>query len=590
MFCWFYFFILRNHYFFYNPQYCCCQVKLYQTHWWRCNGPCQKRRPHFGIVRRTANRPPGPTDYWWKHHQRICGGKFIKIKEPESTKASSKKTSSKTNTNNIKKTITGKPNADITKYINNNTNKNINSVSGTNGTVKKPVLKDSNVITSSAIPKTNKSDPVFKPPQSPVPVFTGNGYTINSNKPITDSTSVTEHVRNIWANKQIPTVINKAPTKKAITNNFVKEPGKKVGTSNPYKHKAETVGGQTPPAKIKKIDDYFKVSATSVLKDLYGEDFKLTQSSSSKKLVAVSVKEELVDCPVCTAKVDSKLINRHLDECLNKDIIDKLSQDSPVVQEVAPSQSNAGRDRLKEIVGPVQTIPPFKGKQTENNIVNLANHNHLVKDDTVINDDVVRDRKRRNTEVQAVTQEQQDFFTAVQGKLNKILESQNKTTITAQSTNIKNTVNIRRSDSFVTKNRGDDLIEIIKTEPATTSKESNGNTDMNEKEPSPGTSKDTLEILTQTCPCCGNVFDKTMEEHLEECLALFDNNNSVPVEGASPSYSNNTTIVIDDDDDDIFDESQLLNATGTKTPCPCCMKMVEQADMNEHLDVCLGLK
>ncbi|XP_076297988.1 DNA-dependent metalloprotease SPRTN isoform X2 [Lasioglossum baleicum] len=63
------------------------EVKLYQQHWWRCNGPCQERAPYFGIVRRATNRAPSPTDYWWKRHQQTCGGRFIKTKEPENFKA-----------------------------------------------------------------------------------------------------------------------------------------------------------------------------------------------------------------------------------------------------------------------------------------------------------------------------------------------------------------------------------------------------------------------------------------------------------------------------------------------------------------------
>ncbi|XP_014204348.1 sprT-like domain-containing protein Spartan [Copidosoma floridanum] len=59
------------------------EVKLYQQHWWRCNGPCQKRPPYFGIVRRAMNRAPGPNDFWWAEHQLTCGGQYTKIKEPE---------------------------------------------------------------------------------------------------------------------------------------------------------------------------------------------------------------------------------------------------------------------------------------------------------------------------------------------------------------------------------------------------------------------------------------------------------------------------------------------------------------------------
>lgn len=59
------------------------EVDLYKTHWWRCDGVCQNRSPYYGFVKRTCNRTPGPNDLWWKQHEQTCGGKFIKVKEPE---------------------------------------------------------------------------------------------------------------------------------------------------------------------------------------------------------------------------------------------------------------------------------------------------------------------------------------------------------------------------------------------------------------------------------------------------------------------------------------------------------------------------
>ncbi|KAG8308160.1 hypothetical protein J6590_002244 [Homalodisca vitripennis] len=59
------------------------EVKLYQQHWWRCNGPCQLRPPFFGMVKRSRNRAPGPYDMWWRDHQAACKGTFIKVREPE---------------------------------------------------------------------------------------------------------------------------------------------------------------------------------------------------------------------------------------------------------------------------------------------------------------------------------------------------------------------------------------------------------------------------------------------------------------------------------------------------------------------------
>ncbi len=59
------------------------EVKLYKTHWWKCDGPCQHRAPYFGLVKRSMNRAPGPNDIWWNDHRATCNGQFHKIREPE---------------------------------------------------------------------------------------------------------------------------------------------------------------------------------------------------------------------------------------------------------------------------------------------------------------------------------------------------------------------------------------------------------------------------------------------------------------------------------------------------------------------------
>ena len=59
------------------------EVALYKQHWWRCNGPCQKRPPYYGMVRRAMNRAPSKRDPWWAEHQHTCGGTYTKVKEPE---------------------------------------------------------------------------------------------------------------------------------------------------------------------------------------------------------------------------------------------------------------------------------------------------------------------------------------------------------------------------------------------------------------------------------------------------------------------------------------------------------------------------
>lgn len=59
------------------------EVDVYRQHWWRCNGPCQNRKPYFGFVKRAMNRAPSHLDPWWEDHRRTCGGTYTKVKEPE---------------------------------------------------------------------------------------------------------------------------------------------------------------------------------------------------------------------------------------------------------------------------------------------------------------------------------------------------------------------------------------------------------------------------------------------------------------------------------------------------------------------------
>lgn len=59
------------------------EVNAYKTHVWKCNGICQHRQPFYGVVKRTCNRAPGPSDVWWAQHKQSCGGYFAKISEPE---------------------------------------------------------------------------------------------------------------------------------------------------------------------------------------------------------------------------------------------------------------------------------------------------------------------------------------------------------------------------------------------------------------------------------------------------------------------------------------------------------------------------
>uniref|UniRef100_A0A668AAC8 SprT-like N-terminal domain n=1 Tax=Myripristis murdjan TaxID=586833 RepID=A0A668AAC8_9TELE len=81
------------------------EVDLYRQHWWRCDGPCQNRKPYFGYVKRAMNRAPSALDPWWEDHKRSCGGTYTKVKEPEGYGKKGKMGSSKDKKNQEKKAL-----------------------------------------------------------------------------------------------------------------------------------------------------------------------------------------------------------------------------------------------------------------------------------------------------------------------------------------------------------------------------------------------------------------------------------------------------------------------------------------------------
>ncbi|GAB67678.1 hypothetical protein PCYB_122450 [Plasmodium cynomolgi strain B] len=64
------------------------EVNFYRNHVWRCTGVCRTYPPHFGYVKRSMNRPPGPKEKWWRRHSSYCRGKFVKVEDAEAAKNS----------------------------------------------------------------------------------------------------------------------------------------------------------------------------------------------------------------------------------------------------------------------------------------------------------------------------------------------------------------------------------------------------------------------------------------------------------------------------------------------------------------------
>jgi predicted SprT family Zn-dependent metalloprotease len=91
------------------------EVEYYKKYVWKCNGPCQIEPPYFGLVKRSMNRAPSKSDYWWEDHKKKCGGQFLKIEQPSSINKDCKK--EENNKKKIKKQISNK-NKTLDSFIN----------------------------------------------------------------------------------------------------------------------------------------------------------------------------------------------------------------------------------------------------------------------------------------------------------------------------------------------------------------------------------------------------------------------------------------------------------------------------------------
>lgn len=203
------------------------EVDVYRQHWWKCNGPCQNRKPYFGFVKRAMNRAPSSLDPWWEDHKRTCGGTYTKVKEPEGYGKKGKKDgkTSETKASGNRKpssTTTGSGSQDI---------RNIIPFSGKGfllgGTSQSSTSSSPSYKLVVPVLKTSSSSPISSPkklftPSSPAkslnsPVRSGLGNkgissALPSVRPAT-STGQKPHIKRSVGNTRVFVNINGSPVK-----------------------------------------------------------------------------------------------------------------------------------------------------------------------------------------------------------------------------------------------------------------------------------------------------------------------------------------------------------------------------------------
>lgn len=369
---------------------------------WRCDGFCQNQAPYFGIVRRSMNRPPGPNDFWWNEHMRMCRGHFVKIMGPEVPEKR-------------KKAGTEKSVTDLSKYINKNPYNTLLS----NGFTKTYLGNTFAALQTSSIGRPKPSSVQGKAVFDSIPKVNGSIIRQQPNHNIADtvrdvwlkkhqvianaSTATTDtkavedvarKVREVWANKTCGVKNNETEPKAAKSN-------KRTPTSPE----------RAPPVKVKKIDDFFK-KRVGILKDIYGSDLVLQKRGDriSTKTVLnddqangifensfvlesdvgpdqnVPVIEipdperETVECPICQWPITREDINSHLDECLNSEEINKLVTNGGFI--IEPSTSTADDSQPLDLS--VNTDPTLNPTNVEPEVLDSTNTDPVIEINTQI--------------------------------------------------------------------------------------------------------------------------------------------------------------------------------------------------------------
>ncbi|XP_051171572.1 DNA-dependent metalloprotease dvc-1-like isoform X2 [Leptopilina boulardi] len=476
------------------------EVKLYQQHWWRCNGPCQKKHPFFGMVRRSMNRAPGPNDCWWNQHQLTCGGKFIKVREPEKLEKKGKK--DKNEKNNLKK-----PNLD--KWL---------------------------------IPSPDNKKGGVKTKGGGSSVYTVNKWNANKNSNEPEVTKLGNTTNNVHG---FGTGGPGSTSSKATTSSTS---GKSISYSG-------TLGGSG--------------SGQSRLLQIFNSSKTNDEKKESKNF------DPTVKCPICKDLILEKISNEHIDLCLKKEKNSSLLNSTPKQNEKKNNELMKNK-KIDNVNCPVCNKKFSPSLITEHIDICLSNDSPstIVIDDSLSDIDSTPLAKKRKIS---------DFFDTKEPKNNNSSSNNEKVNCPVCNKEIKIDDMNRHLDNC--------LIEIDEkdiNEAGPSSRIDNKNKENIVNKNSEDSEK---KKKAEKCLICNNILDPEipLTQHLDECLkGMFNDSESSIKEEIS---SKKTTEFIEIDDSSSSDnELSPLNdkEKSNRFPCPVCLSLIPQNDMNNHLDSCVG--
>lgn len=281
------------------------------------------------------NRAPGPSDFWWQNHQQNCGGKYIKIKEPENKQPTKGKRSSevskafpKQNTldNFVQSTKTS---SSSTSSFSNDSPKNkpggIKTISGNTRSVGSKTVTVSKV--GSASLNTNGSEGIKK-----LGTSTNNVFGFGTGGPGSSSSTSSPPVAPKPSRNRINSsgVLGGSNTGKSILlTRFLSPQPTKSNTeeirpkSPPNQDQQNQSGNNAPECPICNkiiIDENINQHIDSCL---ISNDANSEEPAQKRPKMT---EESTHECPFCQQKFAASLIDIHVNDCLNLDVLDDNSQ------------------------------------------------------------------------------------------------------------------------------------------------------------------------------------------------------------------------------------------------------------------------
>ena len=274
------------------------------------------------------NRAPSPRDTWWADHERTCGGKYTKIKEPENygakkgSKSKQGKSDAETGAVNVKGQVLGGSDSGtlprfFKRKIRDSDPGSSNSESDfETGKKKKKALSDDcdgAPLINGEASKPNISKPGSSKRVADVIPFSGPGRTLNSSTGLHNTNN-----EPLYKEKDL-----RISSKQKTTG--TNKPAIVIKTPSPTKHKTNTSPTLTIVDAFQRARDKTKGcdSKNDCLKSpMLGSQRKpieLLQDSPSSPVQNSSQDSnstESVQCPVCQTFVLKCKINQHLDSCL----------------------------------------------------------------------------------------------------------------------------------------------------------------------------------------------------------------------------------------------------------------------------------